>query len=194
MDDTQDRFLRWPSLWVLGACFFFVFMHSFNGGDLLLVLMLLSPLPYLSAFGAFWLACTALVLLWGALRHRHWRRGLSAAVLPVSLMLACLNPKDAMTLAERVGDRVRLQFLKPGYFEKINSSNSERDQRLAVFLWGGFAGLGERAMVYDESDEILLEESQRSDAWKKRAEKTDLACKFMALPMEGHFYKVYLDC
>ena len=53
---------------------------------------------------------------------------------------------------------------------------------------------GERVMVYDESDEILLEESKRSAAWKKRSERTDLVCRFVAVPHEGHFYKAYLDC
>ena len=109
-------------------------------------------------------------------------------------MLVGLNLEEALSVAEDIGERVRLQFSKPGYYAKINSLSADKGQRLAVFPWGGFAGLADRVMVYDESGEVLLDESQRSAAWKKRAEKTDLACKFMAFPMEGHFYKVYVAC
>jgi len=194
MDEKNDAFLRWPSLWVLVVCCILAFPFCFHGGDLLVILSLLTPLPYIVAIGAVLLACGALATIWEGLRQRHLRRCLSALVLPAFLMLVGLNPEEALSVAEDIGERVRLQFSKPGYYAKINSLSADKGQRLAVFPWAGFAGLADRVMVYEESGEVLLDESQRSQAWKKRAEKTDLACKFMAFPMEGHFYKVYVAC
>jgi hypothetical protein len=194
MDDKHDAVLRWPFLWVLVACCIFALPFTFHGGDLLLVMSLLTPLPYMFAIGEVWLACGAFATIWGGLRHRHWRRCLSALVLPAFLMLVGLNPREALSVAEAIGERVRLQFAKPGYFEKINAGRSDGAPRFASFPWGGWAGLALRSMIFDESDEILLDDSKRSAAWKKRVAGSELTCHFMAEHMEGHFYKVHYQC
>lgn len=49
------------------------------------------------------------------------------------------------------------------------------------------------AFVYDESDEIALPDSARSDAWKKRASDLE-RCGFEVKPMGGHFYYVLIMC
>jgi hypothetical protein len=106
--------------------------------------------------------------------------------------MGLLNGRLVRSFWETSGEGIRFQTEKPGYWAKINQLNRDDGPRLAVFPWGGWAGLGERVMVYDESDEILLEESKRSAARKKRIERTDLACRFLAVG-EGEKYRKLLS-
>ena len=71
---------------------------------------------------------------------------------------------------------------------------TQNGPRLAVSVRGGWSGIGESPMVYDASDEIVLDESVRSEGWKQRIQQTDMTCRFTASPMEGQFYKAYLGC
>ena len=99
-----------------------------------------------------------------------------------------------MDLAEMIGDPIRLQISKPEYFRMIEAAGGGGSPRFASFAWSGWAGLGLISMIYDESDELLLDESKRSQAWKQRMKNTELGCAFMAHHMEGHFYKVHYQC
>ena len=40
----------------------------------------------------------------------------------------------------------------------------------------------------------MLPDEQRSEAWKKKAENTELECNVVATPQGGHFYIVRMGC
>ncbi len=63
-----------------------------------------------------------------------------------------------------------------------------------VHNWGGFLPTVSHGIVYDESGEVALPSSQRSQAWKKRAHRTDAECVYGYTPVGRHFYLVSLDC
>jgi len=66
------------------------------------------------------------------------------------------------------------------------------EPRLAIFSWDGISIV--RAIVYDESDEIVLPADQQSEGWKRRAAKTELSCGFTGAPLGDHFYIVVMGC
>lgn len=196
MDKSEDAILRWPFYWALGLFILPVLIFT-NDFGLVLVFLAIILMPYVSlpvVLVCLWAIFKATAVAWRAGRSNAWKRCVSALVLPLLVVMGLLNGRLVWSFWETSGEGIRFQTEKPGYWEKINQLNPDDGPRLAVFPWGGWAGLGERVMVYDESDEILLEESKRSAAWKKRSERTDLVCRFVAVPHEGHFYKAYLDC
>ena len=196
MDQSNDAILRWPFFWALGLFILPVLVFTNDFGPMLLVLSIV--------FAPMFSLPVVLVCLWAifkataagcrAARSKAWKRCVSALVLPLIVIIGVLNGRLVWAFWDTSGEWLRFQVEKPGYWVKINQLNPDDGPRWAVFPWGGWAGLGERVMVYDESDEILLEDSKRSAAWKKRSERTDLVCRFVAVPQEGHFYKAYLDC
>ena len=196
MDKSDDAILRWPFYWALGLFILPVFIFTNDFGPVLLVFSIV----FASVFSlpvvlvCLWAIFKATAAAWRAARGKAWKRCVSALVLPLFVVIGLMNGSLVWSFWDTSGEWIRFQVEKPGYWAKINQLNPDDGPRLAVFPWGGWAGLGERVMVYDESDEILLDESKRSAAWKRRIERTDLACRFVAVPQEGHFYKAHLNC
>ena len=196
MGNDDHAVLRWPFFCVVGLLVIPILVFINDFGPLILFLGIVL-MPYVSlpvALLALWATARAAAAAWGAARKKAWKRCLSALVLPIFLVIGLISPRAIWSIWDTSGEWIRLQLEKPGYWAKINELNPDDGPRLVVFPWGGWAGLAERVMVYDESDEIVQEESKRSTAWKKRIERTDLVCRFVAVHMEGHFYKAYLDC
>ncbi len=82
---------------------------------------------------------------------------------------------------------------RAAYLADIAKLAMDKGPRLAIFDWGGFAG--SHAVVYDESDEIMLSKEKRSEAWKERIAGTELACGVVAAePVGRHFYIVRIGC
>ena len=107
------------------------------------------------------------------------------------MALGLLPQRACLSVWDTTSDWIRFELEKSGYWAKINALNPEDGPRLAVFLWGG---LGVRGIVFDESDDVRLDDSQRSPEWKKRIEKTDLPCGAVAFRVEGLFHKAYFGC
>jgi len=196
MEKSEDAILRWPFYWALGLFILPVLIFTNDFGPVLLVLSIafapMFSLPVVLV--SLWAIFKATAAGWRVGRSKAWKRCVSALVLPLFVVIGLMNGRVVWSFWDTSGEWIRFQVEKPGYWAKINQLNPDDGPRLAVFPWGGWGGLGERVMVYDESDEILLEDSKRSAAWKKRIERTDLVCSFVAVPQEGHFYKAYLNC
>jgi len=196
MKKSEDAILRWPFYWALGLWLLPSLAFSIHGGvEMLFIFSVVFPfIPIMIAMMTLWVTGNAVVSAWSAGRRRAWKRSLSALVLPLFMAASLMLPRAFLTIWDTTSDWIRFELEKPGYWAKINTLNPEDGPRLAVFLWGGWGGLGVRGIVYDESDEVLLDDSQRSLEWKKRIEKTDLSCGAVAFRMEGHFHKTYFGC
>lgn len=196
MDRSEDAILRWPFYWTLGLWLLPSLIFSIHGGvEMVFIFSFVFPfIPILIAMTTLWVTGNAVVSAWSAGRRRAWKRSLSALVLPAFVTAGLMLPRAFLSIWDTTSDWIRFELEKPGYWAKINTLNPEDGPRLAVFLWGGWGGLGVRGIVYDESDEVLLDDSQRSPEWKKRTEKTDLSCGAVAFRMEGHFHKTYFGC
>ena len=196
MDKPDDAILRWPFFWALGLWLLPSLVFSIHGGfeAVFFSFWFLPFIPIAIVLSTLWATGNAAIAAWSAGRRRAWKRCLSALVLPLFLALGLLPLRAFLSVWDTTSDWIRFELEKPGYWAKINALNPEDGPRLAVFLWGGWGGLGVRGIVYDESDEVLLDDSQRSPEWKKRTEKTDLSCGAVAFRMEGHFHKTYFGC
>jgi len=111
-------------------------------------------------------------------------------ILPVTALVAGQNVERVWRAGQDAGAHVHFFVMRPIYLREI-SNLSGNEPRLMVYNWGG-AFLRSSGVVYDQSDEIAAEHP--SDAWKKRADKTDLACPFGSTPIGHHFYFVSFDC
>jgi hypothetical protein len=90
-----------------------------------------------------------------------------------------------------IGERNRFQAMRRSYLEDVSRLPSSGEPRFAVWQWGGF-GI-RHAIVYDESDEIVLPE--QSPAWKKRVANTEVGSRgAWGPPLGNHFYLVRTGC
>jgi hypothetical protein len=180
----EDRFTIWP---IALACGFPI------------VLILLWAGPFVLAFvGApilmmVWAssALLASVFAFSAARVRLWRRALSVSVLPLATFAAIAT--DVWAVAIETGETIHFHVMRRSYLEGVAKLPSTGDPRFVLWQWGGFVvGHG---VVYDESDELRLPLSERSAAWKKRVENTEIgACGVWGTPLGDHFYLVRTGC
>jgi hypothetical protein len=84
------------------------------------------------------------------------------------------------------GDVVHFIVERSSYLNEIRAIPLNGEPRLLVFNRGGMSWAS-RGYVYDESDEVVREVSQRSASWRARADKTELSCGYYARPFPGHF-------
>ncbi len=112
--------------------------------------------------------------------------------MPATALAALLNPGFVWGTAISVGEHLHFWAMRSSYLNDIATESAAQGPRLIIFAWGGFV-VG-HAAVYDESGEIMLPASERSAAWNKRAEGTELACGVWGEPVGGHFYIVRTGC
>ena len=113
------------------------------------------------------------------------------SVLPLATLAVVANAGVIWPFAMEIGERIHFQAVRRSYLEDVAKLPSSGEPRFALWQWGGF-GIG-RAVVYDESDEILLPE--QSSAWKKRVTNTEVgSCGVWGSPLGGHFYLVRTGC
>lgn len=152
--------------------------------------------PYLVLM--LWLtsAVACFIMAFVVIEKKAWRRRLSTLILPLSALvifsvgtLAAPSFDLFSPAARALADRVHFIIMRPTYITEISRLPS--DVRLIVYNWGG-QFLHSRGIVYDESDEIAS--TVKSEAWKKRAARTDLACPFGYTSLGDHFYFVSFDC
>ena len=181
---SNDRFAIWPT--ALACCF-----------PLILVILWTGPFD-LALFGVpvlfmTW-ACSALLAFGIAIISagaRDWRRVLSMSVLPLATLVIVANGSTVWALAMDTGERIHFQAMRRSYLEDVAKLPQSGEPRFTVWRWGGF-GIG-HAVVYDESDEIMLRE--QSSAWKKRVANTEVGmCGAWGSPLGDHFYLVRTGC
>ena len=166
-----------------------------------LALILVWSGPFgLSLFGTpllfvFWglSASVALVLAIEFAVERNWFRLLAALTLPMTLLVAALNFGFVWRVGHQASEYVHFFVMRPIYLREISKLPAD-EPRLVVYNWGGLLLMDSHGVAYDESDEIALPERERSEAWKKRAHRTDAECVIGDTPVGNHFYLVGLDC
>jgi hypothetical protein len=138
--------------------------------------------------------CLALLALAKAIFSvcaREWRRAGSMSILPFMTLVAVTHANVLWPLATETGERLHFQAMRRTYLEDVSNLPSSSEPRFAMWRWGGF-GVG-HAVVYDESDEIVL--PQKSSAWIKRVADTEVGlCGAWGTPLGNHFYLVRTGC
>lgn len=183
-----DRILYWPIVLtvVWPIALILVWVGPFN-----LAFFLGAPLVLLLWAGS---AVDALVRCAISAHGRAWRRVLSTAILPLSGVIACLNYGFVLGTTQYQGTYLRFLAMRPFYLREISKLPAD-EPRLKLFYWGGFL-LTSHEILYDESDEIVLPEDERSEAWSRRAAQTDAGdCPLLGYSTLGnHFYLVTFHC
>jgi hypothetical protein len=191
---SGDRFLYWPIIVALGWLVALVLTGTVPdpwGFIGLLAILVLWPLSALCA------CIAALVRVY----RREWRRSTSMLILPLITLAAFFNGHHIdIHTAQRLSNDLQLLATRSNYAPAPKQS-PDSEPRLQVFPWrdlNGFAlYLGYVLLVYDESDEIALPASQRSQAWQARDASGELKCRLSGVEHAfGHYYFVYrrFDC
>jgi hypothetical protein len=83
------------------------------------------------------------------------------------------------------GERIHFHVMRRSYLQEVAKLPSTGEPRFLLWHWGGF-GVG-HGVVYDESE--------RSSAWKKRVENSEVgSCGVWGTPLGDHFYLVRTGC
>jgi len=183
--DAEQGLLRkfWP-VWVAVAC------------PVLLVVLIATPLGPDFVFVV--IGIPGLLLIWGCLaiwalllscrrvRRRDWLRALASAVLPLVVLGAGARLRQFLLLCNEGGDVVHFLAARPSYVKELRALPPSDEPRLVVFNRGGMIWAS-RGYVYDESDEVVREDSMRTANWRARAAGTELSCGFYARSFPIHF-------
>ncbi len=135
-------------------------------------------------------ALVALLLAISAVRRQAWWRGISAAILPVIVVLVFANFFSFMRFCVTTGDHLRFTLMRGHYLSDVAAMPATDGPRLQIWNWGGF--VTSKGVIYDESDEIASDTPSRQ--WKERADKTELTCGYGYEPMGDHLYLVAFGC
>jgi hypothetical protein len=128
----------------------------------------------------------ALILTIRRMRRREWSQAVASAVLPLVILSAGVRFRQFIHLCNDGGDLAHFIAERSSYLEEVRATPSHDEPRLLVFNRGGMIWAS-RGYVYDESDEVVREESLRSANWRVRADRTELSCGYYAQPFPGHF-------
>jgi hypothetical protein len=181
---SKDRFTMWPTVLVCG--FPLILVAVWSGPFDLAFLGV--PILFITWTCAALLALTMAIV---SARARYWWRAASMAVLPLATLVAIAKADAIWPFAMEAGERIHFQAVRRSYLEEVSKLPSLGEPRFAIWRWGGF-GIG-HAIVYDESDEIVLPE--QSLAWKKRVADTEVAtCGVWGSSLGDHFYLVRTGC
>ena len=195
--DRRDKFSLSYFVWVTLLILLFVSSNDldriFNLYPVMFPLLVVSALSMTTCWTA-----ALLRNLW----LRRWRRVVSVLAAPVAAyaLLAAANGAGVNP------QRVRFELGKRYYTDEIAKLEKTDEPRFKTFDWGRRRGAGVASinytLVYDESDEILLPQEQRSKAGQERARKRcpgTIMCSLLTSPtegsptvtrIEGHFYLV----
>jgi hypothetical protein len=182
---VRDSFSIWPAAITIAGPVGLIFLWScpfdvvFMGAPMLLVIWGLAAIVALA------------VAIESAVQHA-WKRAMSAVVLPLAVLAALLNLNAVWMHAIEAGEQIHFRVMRASYLAQVAKLPTDNGPRLAIFRWGGF--VISHAVVYDESDEIVLSAAQQSAAWKARIAGTELECGVWGSPVGDHFYLVRMGC
>jgi hypothetical protein len=182
---TRDRVLFWSV--VLSIACPAIFILVWSGPPELWIVGTALVLGFWAMSASF-----ALALLVGFALGRRWLWCLAALPLPLTALLAFLNIGLTWRAGQVAGDYIHFLAKYPHYRSEISALPSG-EPRLLVDNWGGVF-IVSHGLVYDESDEIAKPDAERTEAWKKRASRTEAECVYGSTPIGGHFYFVGLHC
>lgn len=155
-----DRWCLWPSVAMIGAVPIigiafalepFLFLLPVAAG---LVILAVAAFSGVVAAGVF-------------LGHGRWRRAVSAAMLPMTLVAVATNSVTILRALINATDHARFRTCSALYEAHVSTLPRDQGPRFAAFDWGGFMH-NPIYLVYDESGEVELPPDQRSKAWLAR--------------------------
>ena len=174
--------------YLLITILFCLFMWSLQTGNLLLLL--------LTGIVELILAAAIAVTLIVALLGRNFRQA-SRAIAALLLLFLLVQLRMPVVLYLNLA---KLYFTSDYYLSQIKRDGS----RFRSFPWtesGGSFGSSTvvTRLVYDESDEISREESNRTESWKEAVQKEEpwifaSECRWGAHALRLHFYIVSFNC
>ena len=187
----SDRMQRWPSVIAVGIPMLLIVIRATPvGADFVYVVMGIPALLLI------WLlaAVAALAMALRSLKARAWRRSLSRAILPLTVVAAFIQPRFSIASINLAGDLIHFEMVQSRYLAELATMPKTAEPKLVIFDWGGWITMS-NGVVYDESDEVALPAGQRSPAWKARANDTELNCSAYAVRAIGdHFYLADFIC
>lgn len=179
----KRRWPRWP--WLILAAYFLLvfgcnaFAASFATSFLIVILVFV------------WIGLVFVMAVVGAIRFKDKQpeRAVAAVLPPVLVSLMLLSTP----LAEWAGDWASFYRLRSSLQSKVDQAPGDDQQKLIVFLTDGFLDSG-HGYAYDGSDELRLPAGTQSEAWKKRAYRTEFEdmC-FGASHITGHYYSFVVN-
>jgi hypothetical protein len=142
-----------------------------------------------------WAAAGIVALIKGivAASSSTWSRAFSYFVLPLACIAAFSQPVFFLRNANYIGQVLNFEIMRPAYQARIDALPRTGEPKLVVFNRGGMVWHSE-GVVYDESDEVVRPQADRTTAWKLRASNTELGCGYWAGALSGHFYLADFDC
>jgi hypothetical protein len=182
----EERLLYWPI--ALSVAWPLAFIMAWSGPFGLA----LFGAPLVLVFSGL-SAAVALALAIDFAVERSWLRFLAALTLPITVLVAALNFGFVWRAGLQAGEYVHFFTMRSIYLSEISKLPTD-EPRLVVYNWGGLLLMVSHGVAFDESDEIALPKRERSEAWKKRAHRTDAECVIGDTPVGNHFYLVNLDC
>lgn len=159
--------------------------------------------PWSIICGVFVVLIWVLNSIWAAIlanqlaRSRHWGLSLLVSILPAIFVITISTLPQAIGMISDLGDGVHFLAERHSYLTKIANVPQTGQPKLIMLDLDGVFSMN--AIVYDESDEIVLPAERRSNSWKARAEK-NLICVPSArafLTFSGltkHFYLTSFSC
>lgn len=140
------------------------------------------------ALTAFWFVADAFV----AARAGDRRRALSLLLFPLLTAAAAANGGEIWGRTMQAGEYLHFRSIRNRLLEDIERLPDD-GARLMLVNRGGL--LISHGVIFDETDEILLPETDRSRRWKEKAAKNEIGCGVLgASPVGDHFYIVRLGC
>jgi hypothetical protein len=180
--EGEDRVLYWPMAVALAGPVAYVVLLNV---PIILVMVILSGIvPALWIVSAF--VSLAMCVKW--ISERAWRRVASTVILPLTVLVVCLNLDSSMRAGAMANDYLNFLIRYPSLRADIAKLPDGRP-RFKVWDWRP-VWTGEVGLVYDESDEIASEHP--SEAWKRRAGAEGVEGSGYR-PLYGHFYLVDLQ-
>lgn len=176
-----------------------------------MLLIILEATPIAPNFVFVMIGVPGLLLAWAALGlwaailtvrllgEFAWKRALVCAVLPIVVLGVGLNPFGFIRFCNNAGDVVHFYARYASYMRTVRAAPSTGEPQLLTINRGGMIWAS-RGFVYDESDEVLRDPSRQSEAWKARAQASELGCGYGAIPIPGpsvlirHWYVASFAC
>jgi hypothetical protein len=181
-ESVKDHFMIWP---LALAC----------GFPILLVLAWAAPFDFvflgtlliISLWALATLVTLPLLVLFAT--RRSWRRAVSTLVFPLASVAAIASASSLWVFAIETGENIHFRVMRSRYMAHV-ASLPDAKPRLAVFNWGGF--VISHAVVYDESDQLLLAPNDQSPEWKQRIAETELACGVWGTPVPAIIFTSFV--
>jgi hypothetical protein len=188
-----DRFTGSYTVWAALLFLLFTGLHELDRiFNLYLLVVPLVLVPTAVAFIAFLVAFARNGIKW------RWRRLVSLVAAP----FAAWALLSLVAWAGLTPQRIRFEWGRSFYAEEVARMPAGEGARFKTWDWGGTGGVAVAnifyTLVYDESGEIALPLSRRSEAWKRRV---GASTPMFSEPLEGtpvvtvekltgHFYMV----